>query len=346
MADEDPQPLTAEEVAQLRAELEAVKAERALYRQQAAESDSRATQMAAQAHNAQAGTRSAQIAQLSAQETAAGNTITSIDQELRGLKTELAALNAEGKFPEAADIQEKIGDATARRREAMRYKEHFQSQRAQIEAAPSSPVEQYLAERRGAFSEPAVAWIRAHPRFATDPPFNARVQAAHNEALQKGVAESSPEYFELLERRGYQRPDPTPTQPQPPPQAQPAPSGYEPQEPEAEPTEPSFAAEERAAVNHSGPAFNRAAQNPQPAAAGAGSLRTAIAGSPTRRTAAQAGRVVHAALTPEEWETALGAAPHMAPEDVLKGGQPAIGVWWQELKNGPIVRRMKENFGG
>lgn len=88
-------------------------------------------------------------------------------------------------------------------------------------------------------------------------------------------------------------------------------------------------------------------ENPQPRAAGAGSLRAAIAASPTRRAPglSATGRQVIREMTPDQRETALALAPHMAPDEVLAGGEPAVLNWYLEENAGPAARRMREKWG-
>ena len=208
-----------EENARLRAELESA-------RRVASEEQGRANQLSVQ--NAQAGARvaSAQQAQLDAQEVSVGNTLTSIDQEIKGLKSRLIALNTDGKFEEAADIQEQIGDATARRRQAMQEKAYLANQKTQLAAVPSDPIEQFLVANRGNFTSEDENWIRQNRRYAEDPNFRNRVIGAHTEAVEKlGLQQRSPEYYRHLERRGYMRQEEPPQQQQQQQQQQAQPSG-------------------------------------------------------------------------------------------------------------------------
>jgi hypothetical protein len=90
-------------------------------------------------------------------------------------------------------------------------------------------------------------------------------------------------------------------------------------------------------------AFNRRADNPQPRAAGNGSMRSAIAGAPTRRSVAEAGRQVRMVFTPGEREAALAMAPQVFPE-ALAGGEPAILAAYDELRRSPAADRIRQGW--
>jgi hypothetical protein len=49
-------------------------------------------------------------------------------------------------------------------------------------------------------------------------------------------------------------------------------------------------------------------------------------------------------LTPGERESALAMAPHMAGEDVLRGGEPAVLQWYNELKSSKTADRIRQGW--
>ncbi len=63
--------------------------------------------------------------------------------------------------------------------------------------APADPIEAAIQ----AMPQGAQGWLRSHPEFITDVRKNARLQAAHWDALDEGHAQFSPAYFESLETR-------------------------------------------------------------------------------------------------------------------------------------------------
>lgn len=69
--------------------------------------------------------------------------------------------------------------------------------------APADPVEAYAST----LAPEAQRWIRAHPEVVTDPRKNARLTAAHYEAMAEGIAPNSADYFSHIEERmGYAAP--------------------------------------------------------------------------------------------------------------------------------------------
>src|SRR5215472_321989 len=341
----DPQ----DEITQLRADL-------AQARRHASEEQARADTLDLQVSQARSGTISAQMAQVAAQETAASDSITSIDNEIKGLKAQWANLQAEGKFNEAADVQEALGDATARRRQAMQAKEYYAGQKTQLANAPTDQVEQFLSQNPGVYSQEDATWIRQHRRYATDGNFRQRVMAAHSEAVDKlGLAQRSPEDYQHLERRAYMRPDPAPATPAATTQTESsAPTGYQGDEPTSAVTTDLDGGDELAPEiiikepdmpsNDGGPAFGRRAEQPQARAAGPGAMRAAVAGSPTRRGVSETGRRTVLTLTPGERETALALAPHIFSAETLKGGEAAILQEYNTWKNSPASERVRQGW--
>ena len=339
----DPQAL-AEENARLKAELAAA-------RQVANEEQSRSDNLSRQ--SAQVGDRAKNelVARLGAQAQAADGALASIDQEMKALKRQLVALNQEGKFDEAADVQEQISDAAARRREATQQKAYFEQQKTNASQQSFDPVEQFLTANKGTYSEADENWIRQNRRFAEDPAFRNRVIAAHSEAIDKNIAPGTPDYYRYVERRGYMRPE-QPSQQDQQQQQQPvstggpAPTGYDGGSPESDSVQPApYQGRQQMPAENGAPAFGRQAQNPQPAAAGSGSLRQAIAAAPSRQQPRPDGRQVVAEMPQEQFETAMAMAPHMAPQEVLNGGPAAIAQWYLDLNNSPTARRIRQGWG-
>jgi hypothetical protein len=247
-------------------------------------------------------------------------------------------------------VQEQLGDATARRRQAMQAKDYYATQKTQVAAQPSDPVEQFLVANQGSFSKEDQDWIRTNRRYATDPNFRQRVIDAHKDAVGKSIAPRSPEYYEHLSRAGYMRsetPQPAATDR---PQQQAAPTGYEGGDATSDTGAPAGNDEPEIVIRgenmptNDGPAFNRRADNPQARAAGPGAMRSAIAAAPSRRPVNAPGRRTILELTPGERDTALALAPHLFDEETLKGGEPAILRAYNELKNSPSAERIRQQW--
>lgn len=334
--------------AELQRQNERLRADLELERRRASENEARADTLDHQVSQSSARIHSAQLAQLQAQEQAADDAVKATANEIAGLKAQLATLQAEGKFQEAADVQEQIGDAAARRQQALQAKGYFAQQRTSFPATPMDPVERFLSDNQGTYSAEDMAWIRQNRRFATDAAFRGRVIQAHGEALQSGIRQRSAEYYQHIENAAYLRPSAPPELPQPEQrQAQPAPTGAgeggeEPYQPEIriirdQDMDQRFEPEPEA--------FNRHAERPQQRAAGNGSMRAAVAAPPSRRLPMANDRRTILTLTEGERDSAVAMAPYLAEPEVLQGGLPAILNWYNDLKESAAARRIRNGWG-
>jgi hypothetical protein len=61
---------------------------------------------------------------------------------------------------------------------------------------PSDPVEAYISQR----TEPTQKWLREHKEWISDPSKNAKLTAAHWNAVGDGLAPDTPQYFEHVEK--------------------------------------------------------------------------------------------------------------------------------------------------
>ena len=337
MPDDDLPQLTPEEVQALQDERNQLMAERDAERRRADAESARADGLHSQVVDGSKRLATAEVTGLAAQEQAADNAVAALNTEITGLKAQQAALFAEGKFEEASDIGEKIGDATARRQQAMQSKTYYAGQRERAAAAPADPVDRFLAANPN-YSAPEQQWIRNNPRYATDRDFHTRVNQAHTEAVDvKGFARFSPEYFQHLEQRGYMRA----------PIAAPA-ADPPPRRPTASATPPAGADVDVGDGADASP-FSDAADGgevvveepvqpaPRPAA------RTAA--PPSRRAPAPpAGpRQDTARLTPDEAAAALAMSEYY-PIEVQNGGEAEIYKYYNQLKNSPMARRKREEW--
>lgn len=112
------------------------------------------------------------------------------------LKTEYAAALAAQDFEKVADIQEAMGDNSAR-------KIQLEAAKTQLEKAPavkpresSDPVEQFTAN----MSPKSASWIRSHPEVVRDNKLNRKMIRAHEDALEDGIQADTPEYFAAIDK--------------------------------------------------------------------------------------------------------------------------------------------------
>jgi hypothetical protein len=315
---DDIQMTEAEELQELRAEKARLIAERDSERQRAEAESRRADGLTATSLDAQRRLNVAEVGAVAAQEQQADTTIAAIDSELSALKRDLANLNAEGKFEEAAELQEKIGDAAARRTQARQAKTYYAQQKERAAAAPVDPLDRFFAANPR-YTEAEKTWIRQNPRYATDSEFMARVNQAHADAVREGVAPQSQEYFERLEAHGYMKPRKAAPAPRPQPSAMDGEIGED-----GSPYSDAAQGEEEPTV-----------QTPRP--------RQSVAARPSNRAPASPNGRQGTRLTADETETAL-ALSYLMPDDVVAGGEAEIINAYAKLKNSPMARRRQEDW--
>ncbi len=334
------------DVNQLRAALEAAK------RTAEAATHSAATERAARIQ-AETRVRGAEGTGWAAREQAADSAIQSITGEIDGLKRSHATLQAEGKFEEAADIAEKIGDATARRREQQNAKVYFGQQREQSSKAPADPLANYSPAQR--------SWIEAHPAYLNDPNYANRVNFLYEKGKQEAsLAPDSPELFTYIEKN--LNPQPAAAETKPAPRAEggdTAPSGEadSPFSDTGEATDPPGEGGASGLQRHTmdAPPVNQTTdppamrieidtgekpseQTPQPKAAkGDGSAIRSVAAPPSRNInqfVARTNRTGRIEPTMEELNAARDLAAVIEPEIAAKGDTEII-KWYYAMAHHP-----------
>jgi hypothetical protein len=149
--------------------------------------------------------RNASVAVQSAELDSIVNALAVSESELAGLQRDQIAAMEEGDFKKAADLNIKIGKASARqiqledgKTELERRREAAASQPAAVAVPPNVMAQQeaYIASQ----TPRVAAWMRANPRFFTDKDFSERVMAAHHKALGNRVQAESDEYFRLIDQ--------------------------------------------------------------------------------------------------------------------------------------------------
>jgi hypothetical protein len=315
---DDLQMTEAEELQALRAEKAQLVAERDAERQRAEAETRRADGLTVTSLDAQRRLNTAEVGAIAAQVTQADTTIAAIDSELSSLKRDLANFNAEGKFEEASEILEKIGDATARRTQARQAKTYYVQQQERAAAAPVDPLDRFFAANPR-YTEAEKTWIRQHPRYATDPDFMARVNQAHADAVREGVAPQSQEYFERLEANGYMKP----RKAAPAPRPQPSAMGGE--------------------IDENDSPYSDAADGGEETEVPAPRPRQPVAARPSNRAPASPSGRPAAHLNADEVETAM-ALSFLMKDEVLEGGEAAIINEYQKLKNSQMAKRRKADW--
>lgn len=327
--------LTPAEIRQLQEDRDRLMSERDSERRRADAEANRADAAESQVGDAHRQLGAATVAGLSAQENAAHQAIETANAEIAEIKRLKVAFNEEGKFTEAADLDEKLADAVARRNSATNAKNHFANQRESAASTPADPVDRFLAANK--FTDSEQQWIRQNRRYATDKAFQDRVNEAHGKALEAGLERYSPAYFKFLSDAGYMRTPAPAADRDPPPRRQ-----SQRQQTDVEidgDDDPYSSAAGGDEDDAPPPPPARPARQPQrPAMNAAPPSRR---GNPAPRPGGENGDRVR--LTPEQAETALSLSEYF-PEDVQNGGDAAIYAYYAKLNKSPMANRKREEW--
>lgn len=348
----DPNPaVQADDPAQLRAALEAERQRSAALEAETANLRGRVNEYSTRLSGEVTG-------RLSAEEIATDNAIAAADTEIKQLKADKVRLLQEGKFEEAADLDERMADAVARRNGARSYKEDIGRRRQEAERAPPSreqQIETWL--NQNGFSAAEKAWVYRNPRFIDDANFRREVANAYNEALSRGAAKDTPDLFRQIESRVYgaRTPSSVPSEAvssaAAPPGAEAAPApGPQEEEPGEAPhlviESASSSPASRGGAMPSGQIPDDARpQNPQPRAAGRGDGASLVnAAAPSRRVPGlrpSEGNTIK--LTAEEFDFAQQFASTVAPE-IFQQGPEQIALWWHRTRQKPSLQKKLEAY--
>jgi hypothetical protein len=124
--------------------------------------------------------------------------IVATEERQTALEHQIAELNADGKFEDAAKMTRQMSDLSASLVQLRGRKEWIAGQEAHAAAQPvaTDPYAQ--------FSESQRRWISENPRYGSDEAFTKKVNAAAGYATEvAGVAPDSKEFFEHVERAAY-----------------------------------------------------------------------------------------------------------------------------------------------
>lgn len=169
--------------------------------------DAKAARAVADADHARREATSARADVIDSQYDTVATGLASAQAEAAAAEAEYAAAFEKGDALAMAKAQRKIANAEARsvrldeakaelevrKREPRRAEREPQRERAQT--AQDDPVESYLAGR----SAPTQKWLRAHTEWITDARKNAKLTAAHMDAVAEGLEADTADYFDHVE---------------------------------------------------------------------------------------------------------------------------------------------------
>lgn len=143
--------------------------------------------------------------------TASESQLDTVSTGLAAAQTEAEAATAAyqtameaGDFAAAAKAQRRMASAEAKigrldeakaDLEARKAEKPERTERTETRTAPADPVEAYIANR----TEPTAKWLREHRDFVTDPKKNAKLTAAHHDAIAADLSPDTDAYFEHVE---------------------------------------------------------------------------------------------------------------------------------------------------
>ncbi len=162
------------------------------------------------ARQADEGRRQAEEEARTARTEATDSRLSSIDQAIEAAKAAADSANSEytaaleaGDWKKAGDAQRKLARAEAQGVQYEQNKAVWEAQKTQPESQRKQPagdqVENYI--NQVASQTPNSAnWLRNHREWITDPKKNAKLTAAHWDAVGEGIAVDTPQYFSHVEK--------------------------------------------------------------------------------------------------------------------------------------------------
>lgn len=132
-------------------------------------------------------------------------------KERAALKEKLALNQSLGDYEAAADVQTELTKLAVREMADQQRKAQIESsyerRRQEAEAKKNQPAKDTFESQIEGLSEPTQRWLRNHPECVTDAKLNARVRAAHFDAVDQGMDVDSPKYFQFVEEKlGFREP--------------------------------------------------------------------------------------------------------------------------------------------
>lgn len=285
---------TTDDVVELRRQLAEANTARA-----AAETE--ASTYRSKAREAELNAMSADERALVSQQEANESTLSALESEMAGYENEIAALADEpGHGKEIAALNRKLASAAAKVETENNRKTYLAGLREQAKGRTASTAAGHKAEDTAekvadgtplsAFGAPTQAWLKKRPAMFTDRRLFKTAKVAAIEAIEvEGLTDQSPEYFRFIEDKLGEHQ-----------QSEHAEDGEQEEGEEVEAQE-----EQQIEQRRPGAEERYEPENPQPRAAGRGSMSTAAAPSSSRlRTGTDTGNRRKPALTAQEREVA------------------------------------------
>lgn len=152
-----------------------------------------------------------QAARFDAEEAAVTARLGAAEGEAAGLRKQYSEALAEGRFDEAAEVNDKLAELRAKQAQDKQYATWLTGEKARAAEQAKQPAHEGVDLAQ--YSSAQRKWIKANPEFMDDPKVRAKTFAGHQLALAEGVEVDSPEYFEIIDetvsrgRKKVQEPD-------------------------------------------------------------------------------------------------------------------------------------------
>ena len=210
----DPAPAEDKARAELQKSLDNEKRLRLQSDQNAVAANQRAEQFARDGANKAAQLRAAQESQEAAQLNALETGIADATNQMGAAQKEIATAMSEGNFEKVAEAQTKLARASSKLDRLEANKEDFVASKERRDAAADAvidetvttntntlpPIEQFVAR----MAPQSQKWLREHAEYAPaafggDDAKNAQMMRGHYDALSKGYAANTDDYFRIIE---------------------------------------------------------------------------------------------------------------------------------------------------
>ncbi len=142
-----------------------------------------------QAHNATTG-------RFDAEEVAVKTRIEAADAAALEKRRKYAEALAEGRFEDAAQVQDEMAELRAKQGQDRQYSAWLAAEKERLTKAP--PVQQEQGLNLAQYTPGQRKWIRENPSFMTDPKLRQKTEYLHSLALADGVEIDSDEYFDII----------------------------------------------------------------------------------------------------------------------------------------------------
>lgn len=141
---------------------------------------------------------SANTGRFEAEETAVKTRIEAADAAALGMRAKYAEALSEGRFEDAAQVQDEMAELRAKQGQDKQYQAWLGSEKERLSKAPPVQQQQEQGLNLANYTPGQRKWIKANPDFMTDVKLRQKTEALHSLAVADGIEIDSDEYFEVI----------------------------------------------------------------------------------------------------------------------------------------------------